>query len=257
MTAIHPSAIIDKAALLAEDVSVGPYAVIGGGVRIGAGTRIGAHSVIEGNTTIGERCEIFPMASLGQRTQDLKFKGGTTHLRIGNDTTIREFVTINTATEDGGVTIVGDHDHIMAYSHIAHNCIVGNHVIMSNLATLAGHVSVEDYAVIGGMGGIHQFCKLGTMCMVGACTKITKDVTPYTMADGNPAANVGLNTVRMERLGVDDEQLQAIKSAYRIVFREQLTAKEAVERIRTELSACAAALRMAAFIEASERGILR
>jgi UDP-N-acetylglucosamine acyltransferase len=257
MAAIHPTAIVDPKAELASGVTVGPYAVIGPGVRIGAGTRVAAHAVIDGLTTIGERCEVFPMASVGQKTQDLKYKGGKCYLRIGNDNTIREFVTINTATNDGDATVIGNHNLIMAYCHIAHKCVIGNHVIMSNLATLAGDVTVEDYAVLGGMAGIHQFCRIGIMAMVGACTKITQDVVPYTMADGNPAATAGLNKVRMERLGVDDEQMQAIKTAYKFIYRDQLKAKEAVERIRAELSHCSAALHMASFIEASERGIVR
>lgn len=257
MASIHPTAIVNHGAELAADVSIGPYAVIGPHVRIGDGTSVGAHTVIDGHTTVGEECEIFPFASIGQRTQDLKYKGGVCRLSIGNKNSIREFVTINTATEDGGTTVVGDGNHIMAYSHIAHNCVLGNSIIMSNLATLAGHVVIEDYAVIGGMAGLHQFCRVGTMAMVGACTKVTQDVVPYTMADGNPAAAAGLNRVRLERLGIDDEQMQAIKAAYRLIFREGLKAREAVERIRDELSHCPAALHMGDFVESSQRGIVR
>lgn len=254
---IHPTAIIDPAAEIDPAAQIGPYVVIGPHVRIGAHTQVMTHTVIDGHTTIGEKCEIFPMASIGQKTQDLKYKGGTCYLEIGNENTIREFVTINTATEDGGKTIIGNNNHIMAYCHIAHNCIVHNHVIMSNLATLAGHVEVEDYVVIGGMGGLHQFVRLGTMSMVGACTKITQDVTPYTIVEGNPAAAKGLNKVRMKRLDIDSETLHAVKTAYRLIFREGLQAREAVERIRSELADCAEALHMADFVDKTQRGIVR
>ena len=257
MALIHATAIIDPKAELAQGVEVGPYAVIGPHVRIGAGTCIMAHAVIDGHTTIGERCEIFPMASIGQKTQDLKFNGGTTFLRIGNHNVFREFVTINTATQDGDATVIGDHNLIMAYCHIAHKCEIGNHVIMSNLATLAGDVLVEDYAVLGGMAGIHQFCRVGRMAMVGACTKATQDVPPFIIADGNPATACGVNVVRMTRLGVDDETLEAVKASYKLVYRQQLKLKDAVERIRAEHPACEAALHMADFLDKTDRGIVR
>jgi len=257
MATIHPTAVIAPQAELAADVEIGPHAVIGPHVRIGARTRIMAHAVIDGQTTIGADCEIFPMASLGQKTQDLKFKGGTCYLRIGNHNVFREFVTINTATNDGDATEIGDHNLIMAYCHVAHKCVIGNHVIMSNLATLAGDVTVEDHAVLGGMAGVHQFCRIGIMAMVGACTKIVQDVVPYSIADGNPAASVGPNLVKMKRMGMDDNALGAVKEAYHLVFRQQLKAREAVERIRAEFAACAPALLMADFIDRSERGIVR
>ncbi len=257
MSNIHSTAIVNPKAEIAGSVEIGPYCVIGPNVKIGDDSKIMSHVVIEGNTSIGERCEIFPMASIGQKTQDLKYKGGNTFLEIGNDNTIREFVTINTSTDDGGKTVVGNNNHIMAYCHIAHDCVIGNHVIMSNLATLAGHIVVEDYVVIGGMGGIHQFCRIGTMAMVGACTKITKDVLPYTIVDGSPAKSAGLNLVRLKRLNIDNEMLQTLKSAYKIVFRQQLRAEEAVEKIRKEFSSSFEALKIADFIENSERGIVR
>jgi len=257
MTAVHPTAVIAPHAELAADVEIGPYAVIGPHVRIGAGTRIMAHAVIDGHTTIGARCEIFPMASIGQKTQDLKYQGGTCYLRIGDHNVIREFVTINTATNDGDATVIGHHNLIMAYCHIAHKCTIGNHVIMSNLATLAGDVLIEDHAVLGGMAGIHQFCRIGTMAMVGACTKIVQDVVPYTIADGNPAAPVGLNLVKMRRMELDADTTAAIKEAYRLIYRQQLKAAEAVARIRTELAQNAAAQHMAEFVAASTRGIVR
>ncbi len=257
MARIHPTAIVDPQATLAPDVEIGPYAVIGPDVTIGAGTVIKSHVVIEGHTTIGQRNLFFPMASIGQITQDLKYKGGTTYLEIGDDNTVREFVTINTATEDGGITRIGNHNHIMAYCHIAHECVLGNYIIMSNLATLAGHVIVEDYVVIGGMGGIHQFCRLGTMSMVGACTKVTQDIVPYTIAEGNPAAIVSINTVRMKRLDYSAETIQNIKDAYKLVFRQQLKAKDAVIKLRAEFHNCPETLHLADFIEASERGIMR
>jgi len=257
MTKIHPTAIVDNKAKLDDDVSIGPYAVIGPDVTIGKSTKIMSHVVIEGITTIGKDCEFFPFASIGQKTQDLKYKGGKTYLEIGDNNTIREFVTINTATQDGGKTIVGNNNHIMAYCHIAHECVLGNNIIMSNLATLAGHITVEDYVVIGGMGGIHQFCKIGKMAMVGACTKINQDVVPFTIVEGNPARSCGLNIVRLKRLGIDSETLSSVKKAYSYVFRKQLKAKEAVEKINAELADCAEALEIAKFVANSERGIQR
>ncbi len=257
MANIHPTAVIDPKAQMGNNVSIGPYSIIGPDVTIGNDTVLKSHVVVEGITSIGERCEIFPFASIGQKTQDLKFEGGKTYLEIGNDNTIREFVTINTATKDGGKTIVGNNNHIMAYCHIAHECVLGNHIIMSNLATLAGHITIEDYVVIGGMGGIHQFCKIGEMAMVGACTKINQDVVPYTIVEGNPAKSCGLNLVRLKRLGIDSETLNDVKKSYSLVFRQQLKAKEAVEKIRAEFSSCAEALKIADFVAESKRGIQR
>ncbi|RLD09961.1 MAG: acyl-[acyl-carrier-protein]--UDP-N-acetylglucosamine O-acyltransferase [Chlamydiae bacterium] len=257
MANIHPTAIVDPKARIGNNVSIGPYSVIGPNVTIGNDTTLKSHIVVEGRTTIGERCEIFPYASIGQKTQDLKYAGGKTYLEIGNDNTIREFVTINTATKDSGKTIIGNNNHIMAYCHIAHECVLGNHIIMSNLATLAGHIIIEDYVVIGGMGGIHQFCRIGKMAMVGACTKINQDVVPYTIVEGNPARTCGLNLVRLKRLGIDSETLSDVKKSYSLVFRKQLKAREAVERIRAEFASCAEALSVADFVESSERGIQR
>jgi len=257
MTTIHPTAIVDPKAELLDGVEIGPYAVIGPHVTLGAGTRVMAHAVIDGHTTLGTECEVFPMASIGQKTQDLKYKGGTTFLRIGNRNVFREFVTVNTATNEGDATEIGNNNLIMAYCHVAHKCVIMNHVIMSNLATLAGDVLVEDYAVLGGMAGIHQFCRIGRMAMVGACTKITQDVPPFVIVDGNPAAICGVNVVRMTRLGVDDETLEAVKDAYKLVYRQQLKLKDAVARIRTELAHCEAALHMAEFMDKTDRGIVR
>jgi len=257
MANIHTTAVVDSKAQIGNNVSIGPYSIIGPDVSIGNDTILKSHVVVEGRTSIGERCEIFPFASIGQKTQDLKFKGGKTYLEIGNDNVIREFVTINTATNDGGKTIIGNNNHIMAYCHIAHECVLGNHIIMSNLATLAGHIIIEDYVVIGGMGGIHQFCKIGRMSMVGACTKINQDVVPYTIVEGNPARACGLNLVRLKRLGIDSETLDDIKKSYRYIFRNQLKAKDAVEKIRAELSSCAEAMNIADFIAESQRGIQR
>ncbi|MCX7847998.1 MAG: acyl-ACP--UDP-N-acetylglucosamine O-acyltransferase [bacterium] len=257
MRKIHGTALVDVRAELGEDVEVGPYAVIGPHVRIGAGTRVMAHAVIDGHTTIGERCEIFPMASVGQKTQDLKYRGGVTYLEIGHDTVIREFVTINTATNEGKKTVVGNHVLLMAYCHVAHECVVGDHVIMANVATLAGDVVVEDYAVLGGMAGVHQFCRIGRMAMVGACTKVVQDVVPYTIVDGNPAVACGVNKVRMERVGLSEERQRAVVEAYKVIFRQGLKAKEAVERLRAEFREYEEVQHMANFIERSGRGIVR
>lgn len=257
MAQIHPTAIVAPGADLAKDVEVGPYAVVGEQVRIGSGTRIMAHAVIAGATTIGARCTIFPFASVGQQTQDLKFKGGTPRVEIGDDTTLREFVTVNAATADGDVTRVGSGCHIMAYAHIAHDCIVGNGVIMANCATLAGHVVVEDLATIGGLTGVHQFVRIGRMSFIGGCSKVVQDVPPFMLADGNPLRIHGLNVVGLKRRGVSEKALGALKNAYRFLYRENLTIQEALVRIEREIELVPEIVALVEFVRASTRGITR
>ena len=199
---------------------IGPYCVIGEHVVLGDGCKLHSHVVIDGHTMLGRENEIFPFASIGFKTQDLKWKGGITRTEIGDHNTFREYVTIHSATGEGEVTVVGSHNHILAYSHIAHNVVLGNHVIMSNVATLAGHVIVEDHAVIGGLAAIHQFCRIGTMAIIGGCSKVVQDVPPFMMADGNPAQTRTVNKVGLERNGVSEEAQNALKQAYKILFRE-------------------------------------
>ena len=216
MSKIHPTAIVDPAAELGEGVEIGPYCVIGPHVTLGAGTRLMSHVVVDGWTTIGTHCTIFPFASIGQQTQDLKFKGGNSRVEIGDKTTIREYVTVNAATNDGDVTTVGSGCHIMAYAHIAHDCHVGNGVIMGNCATLAGHIMIEDEASISGLCGVHQFVRIGRMSYIGGCSKLTQDLPPFMMADGNPLEVPTINSVGLKRRGVPEVVEGLIKKAHRI-----------------------------------------
>ncbi|MBM3880951.1 MAG: acyl-ACP--UDP-N-acetylglucosamine O-acyltransferase [Verrucomicrobia bacterium] len=252
---IHPTAVIHPAAELGPDCEIGPYCVVGPDVVLGAGCRLHAHVVVDGHTVLGAGNELFPFACVGLKTQDLKWKGGTTWTRVGDHNTFREHVTVHSATGDGEVTVVGSHNHILAYAHLAHNVTVGNHVIMSNVATLAGHVVVEDRAVIGGLAAVHQFCRIGRLAIVGGCAKVVQDVPPYMLADGNPAVTRTLNKVGLERNGVSAAAQAALKQAYRILFREGLTIPNALARIEADVPALPEIAHLVGFVRASERGI--
>ncbi|MDA1273775.1 MAG: acyl-ACP--UDP-N-acetylglucosamine O-acyltransferase [Verrucomicrobia bacterium] len=252
---IHPSAIIHPNAQIGSDCSIGPYCVIGEKVILGDRCRLHSHVVVDGDTIFGSENEIFPFASIGLKTQDLKWNGGVTRTRIGNSNTFRESVTINSATGDGETTIVGSNNSLLAYSHVAHNVVLGNHVIMSNVATLAGHVTVEDYAVIGGLAAVHQFCRIGTLAIVGGCSKVVQDVPPYMLADGNPAATRTINKVGLERNGVSETAQAALKQAYKILFREGLTVSKALDRIERELPQLPELTHLVGFSRATERGL--
>jgi UDP-N-acetylglucosamine acyltransferase len=252
---IAPTAVIHPKAQIGAGCVIGPYCVIGENVALGAGCRLHSHVVIDGYTTLGENNEIFPFASIGLKTQDLKWKGGITRTQIGSDNTFREYVTIHSATGDGEVTTVGSHNHILAYCHIAHNVTLGNHIIMSNVATLAGHIQVEDRAVIGGLAAVHQFCRVGTMAIIGGCSKVVQDVPPYMLADGNPAKTRTINKVGLDRNGVAEEAQTALKQAYKILFREGLTIPNALSRIETELPPLPEVRHLVAFARGSERGL--
>lgn len=257
MSGIHPTAVVAPGARLGEGVEVGPYCVVGPEVVIGAGTRLMAHVVVDGCTTLGVGCTVFPFVCVGTQTQDLKFRGGRTSVRIGDRTTLREYVTVNAGTNEGEVTQVGSDCHIMAYCHVAHACTVGDRVIMANGATLAGEVVVEDDAVIGGLSGVHQFCRIGHMCMVGGMTKITQDCPPYMLVDGNPASVHGPNVVKLKRKGASNDVLQALKQAYRLLYREGLSTTDGLQRIRAEISGCEQVDEVVRFVETSERGIVK
>lgn len=257
MTKIHPTAVIAAGAEIDEDVEIGPYSIIGEHVKIGKGARIMAHVYLDGWTTIGAECAIFPFASIGTQTQDLKYKGGVTFVEIGEKTTLREYVTVNSGTNEGDVTRVGARCHILAYNHIAHQCLLGNDVIMSNACQLAGHIIVEDCVTFGGLCGVHQFVRIGRMCILGGCSKATQDIPPFMMADGNPAAIHGLNIIGMQRRNVPEETRRILKEAHRIIYRQNLTVQQALEKIRTELPSCPELEHLTAFIASSERGIAR
>ena len=249
------SSVIDPKAQIGEGCEIGPFCVIGGNVTLGKNCRLHSHVVIDGHTSLGDENEVFPFASIGLKTQDLKWKGGVTRTQIGGHNTFREYVTIHSATGDGEATVVGSHNHILAYSHIAHNVTMGDHIIMSNVATLGGHVVVEDYAVIGGLAAVHQFCRIGTMSIIGGCSKVVQDVPPYMMADGNPAQTRTVNKVGLERNGVGEEAQAALKQSYKILFRGGLTIPNALARIEAELPALPEVRHLVEFIRASQRGI--
>ncbi|AEB10529.1 acyl-ACP--UDP-N-acetylglucosamine O-acyltransferase [Desulfobacca acetoxidans] len=256
MPDVHSSAIVHSDAQLAAGVSVGPYSIIDANVVIGADTKVGPHVVIRPYTTIGERCNIFQFAVIGEIPQDLKFQGEETRLVIGNDNTIREFATLHRGTAGGGgLTQVGDGNLLMAYTHVAHDCSVGNHVIMSNAATLAGHISVDDHAIIGGLSAIHQFCQIGAYAFVGGCSAVARDIPPFCMAIGNRAKIVGLNLVGLKRHGFTSATLEALKSAYEILFASGLTLKEGIVQVRQRFPAEPAIHKMLQFLESSERGL--
>ena len=255
---IHPTAIISPEAEIAEDVEIGAYSIIGPDVHIGKQTVVGPHVVIETHTDIGERCCIYQFAAIGAAPQDLKFKGEKTRVIIGNDNTIREFVTIHRATAAAtGTTVMGDHNLIMAYSHIAHNCILDNHIIMVNAANLAGHIHVEDYAIIGGLSGVHQFTRIGAHCMIGGASAVTRDVAPYLIAAGNHATTHGLNVVGLKRRGFEEETINDIKRAYTLVFRSSLLLRTAIDKVREEVDDSPEVRHFLEFIEKSERGLCR
>ena len=257
MTKIHPSSVIDPSAILHPDVEVGPFCHIGPQVEIGCGTCLIGHVSIAGPTRIGEGNVFYPYCSIGQRSQDLKYTSEPTFLEIGNNNSFREFCTVNRGTLPGTKTIVGHHGNFLAYSHIAHDCTVGDHVIFSNNGTIAGHVTVEDHVIIGGLSGVHQFCRLGQHSIVGGCTKIVQDVPPYMIADGNPAEVRGINQVGLERRGFVAEDTRTLREAYRLLYRSNLNVKQACEKIAADFSGPDVIARLLAFVESSQRGIIR
>ena len=257
-TAIHPSAVIAPGAELDHGVRVGPYAVIGRQVRIGRDSSIGPHSVIEGRTTIGCDNQIFQFASVGAIPQDKKYQGEDSRLTIGDRNTIREFATLNTGTTGGGlVTRVGNDNLFMVYSHVGHDCQIGNNVILANCATLAGHVLLEDYVGVGGLAAIHQFTRVGESAYLGGGAMVSLDVPPYCIAQGDRARLFGLNLIGLKRRGFGEEQLNAIKKAYRTLFVEGLTLKEAADRTRQEQMSSPEVVHLTEFIASSQRGICR
>ncbi|MDD5281201.1 MAG: acyl-ACP--UDP-N-acetylglucosamine O-acyltransferase [Candidatus Omnitrophica bacterium] len=254
---IHPSAIVSSKAKLESGVIVGPYSIIGDNINIGADTVIGAHCVIEGNTTIGKGCEIFTGAVIGSRPQDLKFKGEDVFLEIGNNNIIREYCTLNPGTGQGGKTTVGDNNLLMAYSHVAHDCWVGNGCILANNSTLAGHVSIEDRAVVGGIVAIHQFVRVGMLSIIGGCSKVVQDIPPFSTCDGHPARVYGLNLIGLRRKGVSRESIKQIDQAFKLIFNSGLSVKHAILKVEKELVKTEEITYLLNFIKSSERGLTR
>ncbi|MDP6685497.1 MAG: acyl-ACP--UDP-N-acetylglucosamine O-acyltransferase [Candidatus Omnitrophota bacterium] len=254
---IHATAIVDKKAKLADDVEVGPYAIIGPEVVIGRASKIGAHVVIEGYTTIGEKCRIFTGACVGTIPQDLKYKGKKSFLKIGNNNIIREYVTMNPGTDEGGVTSVGDGNLFMAYSHVAHDCIISNGCILANSGTLAGHVTLEDKVVIGGLTAIHQFVRVGKLAILGGCSKVVQDIPPFSMCDGHPAKVYSLNSVGLKRTKVSKEANIALKRAFKILFHSGKTVKGAADIVAREVEGCEEVDYLLGFVKSSKRGVCK
>lgn len=255
---IHPTAIVHEGAQIGEDVEIGPYAIIGEHVTIGSGTTIGPHTVIEGWTEIGSDNRIFQFASIGAAPQDLKYRGEKALLKIGDRNTVREFSTLHRGTADGGgETVVGNDNLFMAYSHVAHDCILGNQVILANGATLAGHVEVDDFAILGGLCAVHQFTRIGSHVMISGGSMVTQDVPPFSIAQGDRAKTVGINQIGLKRRGFSEEAIRGIKQAYKLVFRSGLRTEEALEQIAKEIKACPEVEEFSEFIRKSARGVAR
>jgi UDP-N-acetylglucosamine acyltransferase len=255
---IHPTAVIAAGAELGSDVSVGAYSVLGPRVRVGDATSVAPHVVVEGNTTIGVRNQIFQFASIGAVPQDLKYHGEDSALIIGDDNRIREFCTLQPGTEGGGmITRIGSGNLLMNYSHIAHDCILGDRCVVANGVQLGGHVTIEDGVVLGALAGIHQFVRVGESAIVGAGSMVSLDVPPFCNATGDRATLHGLNTLGLKRRGLSDETVQALKRAYRIMFQSKLRVAQAAARVRAELPAIPEVERFVSFIEGSERGVCR
>ena len=255
---IHPTAIIQPGAKIAGNVSIGPFSVIGESVTIASGTTVGAHVVIEGWTEIGSDNQIYQFSSIGAAPQDLKYSGEQTYLKIGDRNRIREFTTLNRGTaEGGGVTSVGNDNLFMAYSHVAHDCIIHDHAILANGATLAGHVEIESSAILGGLSAVHQFCRIGCHTMISGGSMVAQDVPPYTVAQGDRAKTVGLNLIGMKRRGFSEDTTRGIKKAYRMVFRSGMRLEEALDMIVDEIESTPELDHFVSFIKGSQRGIAR
>jgi UDP-N-acetylglucosamine acyltransferase len=254
---IHSTAIVDPKAELGKGTVVGPYCVVGPDVVLGERCSLQHHVTLTGPTRAGSENKFYAYCSIGQQTQDLKYAGEPTYLEIGDGNTFREFCTVNRSTKSDGKTRVGNGGNFLAYSHIGHDCSVGDSVVFSNNGTLAGHVEVGDHAVMGGLTAVHQFCRIGRFAITGGCSKIVQDVPPFLIADGNPAEIRGINQVGMERAGFSPESLKAIKEAFRLLYRSKLNTRQAIEKVRTEIEAVEEIGQLIDFIEKSERGIIR
>ncbi len=258
MSGIHPTAIVDKRAKLHASVAVGPYTVVDGDVEVGEGTTIGAHNVITGHTKIGRDNRIFHFCSIGEANQDKKYKGEPTRLEVGDRNTIREYCTLNRGTaQDAGVTRVGSDNWIMAYCHIAHDCIVGDNTVFANHATLAGHVEIGDFTILGGFVGVHQFVKVGAHVMAGIAAVVTQDVPPYVTIAGNPTAPHGINSEGLKRRGFSADAIAALKRAYRTLYKSGLTLADARAELERMAVDSPEVRPMVEFLAASTRGILR
>jgi UDP-N-acetylglucosamine acyltransferase len=254
-TQIHPTAVIDPSAQIGAEVEIGPYCVIGANVAIGDGSWLQNHVTICGPTTIGKENRFYSFTSIGQRTQDLKYSSEPTYLEIGDRNSFREFCTVNRGTLPDTKTVVGNDNNFLAYCHIAHDCVVGNHCIFSNNGTLAGHIVVEDYVILGGLTAVHQFCRLGKHAITGGCSKIVQDVAPYTIADGNPARTRGINQIGLQRHGYSEEQIKALRAAYKTLFRGKMNVSQALDVLRGG-TVTAEVQHLIDFAASSQRGLV-
>lgn len=252
---IHPTAIISPDAKIGSHVEIGPYCVINAGVEIGDGSKLHNHVTISGSTKIGLRNEFYPYCTIGSQSQDLKYKEEPTFCEIGDDNSFREFCSVNRGTLPGTVTKIGNHNHFLSYVHIAHDCVVANHVIFSNNGTLAGHVTVEDHVILGGFTAVHQFCRIGRHAITGGCTKIVQDVAPYVLVDGNPAKARGLNLTGLQRHGFTEDEVRSLKDAYKTIYMRKLNRSQAVEELESTATDSHVA-HLAQFIRESQRGVI-
>lgn len=256
MIEVHATAVVHSSARLGDGVRIGPYVVVGEHVTLGEGTILGPHAVIEAFTTMGRDCQVFPGAVVGGIPQDLKFAGEESYLLMGDRNVVRECATINRATGMGDETRIGDDNLFMAYVHIAHNCIVGSHIVMSNGVTLAGHVVVEDHAIIGGLTGLHQFIRVGAHCMIGAMSRVAQDVPPYLLIEGNPPKVYGPNVIGLRRRGMALATRSAIKQVFKLVYRGGLNIKQAIAAVDDATLAIPEIAHFVAFLLASQRGVI-
>jgi UDP-N-acetylglucosamine acyltransferase len=254
---IHSTAIVDAKAEIGPGTMVGPYCIVEAGVAVGAECWLQHHVTLAGPMKAGARNKFYAYCSIGQQTQDLKYQGEPTYLEIGDENTFREFVTVNRSTTGEGKTQIGHRGNFLAYSHIGHDCVVGDNVVFSNNGTLAGHVQVGDHAIMGGLTAVHQFCRLGRFAITGGCSKIVQDVPPFMIADGNPAKVRGINVVGLERAGFSAETIKTIKEAFRLIYRSKFNTRQAIEAIQQEMPASAEITQIIEFIRTSERGIIR
>ncbi len=252
---IHPTAVVSRNTSIDSDVEIGPYSVIEDNVKIASGTKIGSFCTVSGHTIIGKNNCIFSHTVIGSIPQDLKYKGEKTYLYIGECNTIREFVTVNPGTGEGGKTVIGNNNLIMAYAHIAHDCMINDKVIIANVGTLAGHVSIDDSAIIGGLTGIHQFVRVGKLAIIGGCSKVVQDVPPYSICDGHPAKVRGLNIIGLKRAGFDVERRNNLKESFRILFSSGHPMSEAVDILKKEIIINDDINCMLEFIQESQRGV--
>lgn len=252
---IHSSALVDPKAEIGGGVEIGPNTIVGPHVSLGEGTRVGANCLLDGWTSIGKRCRIFHAAVIGAEPQDTKYQGEETYVRIGDGNIIREFATVHRATGEGKETRIGDTCFIMAYAHVAHNCTVGSSVVLANSVNMAGHVTIEDFATIGGVTPIHQFVRIGKYAFIGGGSRIPMDIVPYVKVAGNPARVSSLNSVGLQRHGFSAETRQILKQAYKLIFRSRLNVTQAIERIKSEVKPVPEIQHLVDFIESSERGI--